>query len=161
GQQAVTQRDTAANITITALDGMISTQTFGPDPRFGTQAALPSSARVTTPGGLQSTITTTRSVTLTDPNNLPRLATQLDTTRFNGNSYTSAFDAASRQITDRTPLGRQSITTIDSKGRLAGAQLPGLTPVQLTYDARGRLATLTRGTRTYTRTYDAQGNLAT
>ena len=54
-------------------------------------------------------------------------------------------------------MGRQSVTTIDAKGRLVQAAVAGIAPVQFAYDGRGRLASLTQDDRTYTFTYDSQG----
>jgi YD repeat-containing protein len=60
-------------------------------------------------------------------------------------------------MTDTTPVGRQSVTTIDAQGRPVQAAVPGIAPVQLAYDGRGRLVSLTRDDRTSTFTYDSQG----
>jgi YD repeat-containing protein len=54
----------------------------------------------------------------------------------------------------------QSVTTIDAKGRLVQAAVAGIAPVQLAYDGRGRLASLTHDDRTYTLTYDSQGYMS-
>lgn len=61
---------TGTNLLALALSGPVGgTLTLGPDPRWGMQAPLPSSLALTTPGGLTSTLTTTGTVTLADPNN--------------------------------------------------------------------------------------------
>jgi hypothetical protein len=79
-----------------------------------------------TPGGLRSTVTTTRTVTLADPHDPLSLTSATDTVTVNGRRYTSTFDAASRQITDITPVGRQRLTTLDAQGRVVQEQFAGL-----------------------------------
>lgn len=132
----------------------------GPDPRFGMQAPINNSQTITTPGGLVWTATTGRTANLADPANLLSLTTQTDTVKINGRTYTRAYDAATHTFTDTTPVGRQSVTTIDGKGRLVQAAVAGIAPVQLAYDGRGRLASLTQDDRTYTLTYDSQGYMS-
>src|SRR5262249_33907749 len=114
----------------------------------------------TTPGGLTSSLTATRTVTLADPHDPLSLSRATDTITVNGRRYTSTFDAASRQITDITPVGRQRLTTLDAQGYVVAEQLAGLAPRQLAYDTNGRLTTITQGTRTAVLAYDAQGFLA-
>ena len=138
-------------------DGTVANPIEGPDPRFGMQAPINSSQTITTPGGLVWTATTGRTTNLADPANPLSLTTQTDTVKINGRTYTRAYDAASHTFTDTTPVGRQSVTTIDAKGRLVQAAVAGIAPVQLAYDGRGRLASLTQDARTYTLTYDSQG----
>jgi YD repeat-containing protein len=104
--------------TITAPDGTITTPTEGPDPRWGMQAPLLKSLTVQTPLGLTSNLTTTRAVTLTNPNDPLSLATQTDTLVINGRQYQSIFMQAAKTLTTTTPQGRTSTVTLDTKGRL-------------------------------------------
>jgi len=124
------------------------------------QAPVTTELEVSTPGGLLSTQTTSRTVTLSDPNDPLSLLTQTDTTTINGRTYTRVYDAASRTFTNSTPQGRQSTTTLDTQGRVVQQQVGGLTPIEFAYDSRGRLSLLTQGSRLSTLAYDAQGNLA-
>src|SRR5207247_988822 len=117
--------------------------TKGPDPRFGMQAPLYSSASLHTPSGLTASLTGTRSVTLSDPNNPLSLSSLTDTVTINGNSFTGTYNGTARTVTDHTPAGRQVITTLDSLGRIISYQPPSLTAMQYAYDARGRLSQLT------------------
>jgi RHS repeat-associated protein len=127
------------------------------------QAPVPSSLTIRTPSGLTSSLTTTRTATLSDPNNLLSLIDQTDTVTLNGRTYTSSYDGSLRQLTDTSPAGRQTITLLDPQGRVLQRQVTGLEPVSFTYDARGRLSTMTQGTggaaRSSTFTYNPQGFL--
>ena len=145
---------------VTYPDGTVANPVEGPDPRFGMQAPIINSQTITTPAGLVLTATTGRTANLADPANLLSLTTQTDTVKINDRTYTRAYDAASHTFTATTPEGRQSVTTIDAKGRLVQAAVAGIAPVQLAYDERGRLASLTQDDRTYTLTYDSQGYMS-
>jgi RHS repeat-associated protein len=138
--------------TNTAPDGTITMQVEGPDPRFGMQSPILKSLTVTTPLALTSTLTSSRAVTLSNPNDPLSLATQTDTLTINGRNYTSVFNQTAKTLTTTTPQGRTSTVTLDAKGRVMQEQVTGLEPVAYTYDTSGRLATITQGTGTAART---------
>jgi YD repeat-containing protein len=79
----------------------------------------------------------------------------------NGRAYTSTYTASTGTFTHTTPAGRQSLRRIDAHGRTLQTQVTGLHAVARTYDARGRLATITQGSgaesRTTTFSYNAAG----
>jgi len=152
--------ETNGTQTTTLRTGVVYKTQAGPDPRFGMQAPLPTSQTFTTPGGLTWSATVNRTANLADSTNPLSLVTQTDTAQINGRTYTRVYNTASRTFTLTTPAGRQSTAILDAKGRLVQATVPGLTPVQLAYDSRGRLASLTQGSRTYTYAYDSQGFLS-
>jgi YD repeat-containing protein len=145
--------------TDTYPDGTRVTLLQGPDPRFGMLAPVLSNLTATTPGGLTQTITSSRSAVLADLNNPLSLQILNDSISVNGQTFTSTFDASTRKITSRTPLGRTGVTILDNKSRKVQGQVPGIVPVNLTYDARGRPSTISHGARTYSFSYDAQDNL--
>ena len=136
----------------------------GPDPRFGLQAPFPSSMTIRTPSGLTYTRTETRSVTLGNPPDPLRPTALTDTVVLNGKTFTRTFNASTRTITDRTPVGRTEVTTLDSQGRMSTVQRGGFALQTYGYDAQGRLHTITQGTgqtaRTHTLNYDAENRLA-
>jgi len=149
--------------TNTAPDGMITTQILTQDPRFGMQAPILKSLTVQTPLALTSTLTSTRAVTLTNPNDPLSLATQTDTLVINGRTYTSTYTQATRLLSTTTPAGRMSNVNLDAKGRVIQEQVTGLDAVSYTYDSLGRLSTITQGSggnvRTSTLTYNAKNEL--
>ncbi len=156
-------RKTDGTTTLTAPDGTITTQVQGPDPRFSMQAPLLKSLTVQTPAALTSTLTSSRSVTLTNPNDPLTLATQTDTLTINGRSYQSVFTQATKTLTTTTPAGRTSTVTLDAKGRVIQEQVTGLDAVAYAYDNLGRLSSITQGTgvdaRTSTLTYNSKNEL--
>jgi RHS repeat-associated protein len=52
------------------------------------------------------------------------------------------------------------MTTLDATGQVVKLEVPGVLPVDLFYDAQGRLQTTQQGTRVTSRAYDASGWLA-
>jgi len=164
GANTTTVIGTNGTTTTTAPDGTVTKEVEAPDPRWGMQAPIVQSLTVTTPGGLTSTTTTSRTVTLSDPNNPLSLQSLTDTVTINGQVYTSTFDATTRTLTQTTPAGRKTVTQEDALGRVLSQQVAGLDPVNFTYDAQGRLIMTSQGTgasaRVSTIGYDTQGNVA-
>lgn len=150
---------------MTSATGITSTSTESADPRFGMLAPLTSQAQVRTPAGRTRSTSETRTVTLTDPIDLLSLTQLTETFTLNDRTATSVYTAATRQFAETTPAGRQGATTIDALGRVTAEQFGGLAPSAYTYDARGRLATVTAGSgaeaRTWTFTYNAQSYVET
>jgi RHS repeat-associated protein len=143
----------------TAPDGTVASAAPGPDPVFGMQTPRLDRFTMTTPGGLSSTATTSRAVSLVnplgDPDDLANVATVTQTVTVNGKSGTSVLDLVNHLATTTSPEGRASITTYDAFGRLVESSMPGLEPVQYSYDGQGRLQSVSQGPRTMTYTYDA------
>jgi RHS repeat-associated protein len=137
---------------IQAPGGMETETRLGPDPRFGLLAPLTAYSRLSTPAGLQSETSQSRSVLLSDPNDPLSLQSQTDTVTTNGRSRTRHYDAASRTWTVTSTAGRQSTLQLDPLGRVSASQVAGLALVQYGYDPRGRLTTLTQGSGTAART---------
>jgi len=149
----------------TLSDGTVIDRALGPDPSFGMQAPIIESLKVMTPGGLEKTIILDRTVSLAEPSNPLSLETKIDTITINGETFTSAFEASTNQLTITTPVGRQIIETLDGDGRIISKQVPGLAPIYYTYSGRGQLTDIAFGTggatRTFVFSYDGNGNLST
>jgi RHS repeat-associated protein len=154
-----------ATDTITDPDGTITSETLGPDPRWGLLAPIATTATIHTPAGKVLTMLTSRTAALTNPNDPLSLSTEAETITVNGNAFTGAYVAATRTKTDTTPVGRQSTETIDPQGRTVQTRLAGFEAINRTYDGRGRLATMSEGTGVNTRSlgfaYNANGYLQT
>jgi RHS repeat-associated protein len=162
-----TQQTIGTNDRRTASDSDGATTTLGPgpDPRWGMQAPLTSQFTFSTPGGLSSTRTQSRAVTLNNPNDPLSLNTQTDTFNLNGRNYTSLYTAASRTFTTTSPQARQATFTLDSQGRITQQQFANLSQANFTYDAQGRLASEIIGTGAEARSdgfsYNSAGHLQT
>jgi len=131
--------------TVTEPDGTIQISKPGPDPRFGMQAAVPQSTQIDTPGGLTADIQATSAATITNPADPLSLTSQTDTVSVNTRQVTRTYNAASRTYTDTTPEGRQTLTTLDTKGRVRKTQLAGVHPTRQEYDAQGRVIRVKEG----------------
>jgi RHS repeat-associated protein len=147
--------------TTTAPDGTLTTEVLGPDARFGMQVPLLSSLQVKLPGGLTSTLTHGNSATYVNGDSSQGLSTLVDTLTLNGRTLTTTYTAATRTLTTKSAMGRLSTSTLDEKGRVVKQEVPGVLPVEYSYDAEGRPWKVTQGGRTQTHTYNTAGYLET
>lgn len=75
---------------------------------------------------------------------------------------TLSYLASNSTYTKTSHLGRQTFVTVDTYERPTAIQYSTYTPVNFTYDTRGRIETVGQGSaRTSTFTYDTEGNLQT
>ncbi|MBI4586444.1 MAG: PKD domain-containing protein [Planctomycetes bacterium] len=144
---------------ITYQEGSVLTLERAPDPRWKMLAPVLKSTSLRNPGGLESRLITNRTVTLTDPLDPLSLASLTETRVLNGHTFTLSYAADTRKLTMRTPLGREATMTFSEKGRMVEYRFAGLLPVELVYDARGRLERLAQGTRAYSLGYDEDWNV--
>ncbi|MGK4006806.1 RHS repeat-associated core domain-containing protein [Sorangium sp. So ce1036] len=146
-------------VTMSLPDGRALTWTPGADPRFGMLSPFARLATITTPGGRTMSIERSRTADLANPADALSFSSLVDTTTVNGRSFVEIFSRAERTVTRTTPAGRQVTTTLDNRGRLVKIEVPGLLPVDLTYDAHGRLEATAQGGRTSSRGYGLNGYL--
>ena len=165
GTQTSTLIGTDGGSSTNLPDGTSMSVLEGPDPRFGMQVSLAKIQSLSTPGGLTSNTSHSRSVTLTNPNDPLSLMTQTDTVVVNGRTYAQNYNAATRTYTNTTPTGRQSAATVDNLGRILQSQIASLEPARFSYDSRGRLFSAAVGSglqeRRSTFTYNPSGYLET
>ena len=161
--QAQVVLSTNGTQTVTQADGTTVSVSLGPDPRWGMQAPIARSATITTPDGTVHTTTSQRAMTLTSASDLLSLRTWSETVTINGRTFTRAYDATTRTLTDTSSTGRRDTTTIDTRGRPVQSQFGGLAASFFIYDSQGRLTTATQGSgadsRTTTFTYGGSGFL--
>ena len=150
---------TPAAVSTTSPDGTLASVFLSIDPRFGMSAPL-SSTTVTTPSGLAEATATTRSVTLSDPSNLLSVQTATTTTSVNGNLWTNSFNASGQTWTSTSPAGRTVVTTVDAAERPTSIAIPGINPMGMGYDPRGRVSSMSQGGQSWILGYDPQGHLA-
>lgn len=145
-------------------DGTVINLLEGPDPRFSMQVPIPKSLTMTT-GGLTSTLSTERTVRLADPTKPLSLISQTDTVILNGRLFRSVYDAATKTTTSTSAANRVSTVTRDNLGRVVQSQVTEVLPMEIGYDTRGRLETVTQGKGANGReaklAYNAEGYLET
>jgi RHS repeat-associated protein len=141
---------------------------FVGDPRFPQDTRLLSSETLTLPGNLTANLTVSRSTTLLDSNNpaaVFAIATISNQMTLNGNVYTTTYNGTNRIAITTSPEGRQQTIALDAQARVIHSQMPGQTPVDLSYDAQGRVAQVLDsaavGVRQTQFAYDALGRLST
>jgi RHS repeat-associated protein len=148
-------------IATTLPSGLASVVTQGADPLLGMASPYAAMISVTAPSGLNYQQTTARAET---PTSIPLvLSNRTDTTRWDAidNSGAQSIIAYSSGTTTwTTPAQRKSTQSLDTLGRLSSAQRAGLLAQSFAYDARGRLSSITQGSRTRSYGYDNGGLLA-
>ncbi|MDA8178745.1 MAG: PASTA domain-containing protein [Deltaproteobacteria bacterium] len=161
GATSIVVDGTDGKHTVTGADGTVSEVTQGPDPRWGMAAPIASRTTVRTPGGLFSTTTSTRGVTLSNPADPMSLLTQTDTSTVNGNAYTRVYNASLKLFTITSPGGRTQSAGIDNQGRVLSVNVaPSVDNVTFGYDSAGRLAQAVQGVKNWIFGYDALNRLA-
>ncbi len=142
----------------TLPDGESETRTLAPDPRWGIQVPV-TETETLKQGSLTMQIAGSRNAQVSNGNPFD-LTSQTDEATINGRTYTSVFTGSDRTYVDITPAGRKVTTILDSLERIASVQVEGLLPTTFSYDARGRLSTVTQGNRTTSYSYNGDGFLA-
>ncbi len=144
GLEGVHVRETRA----TASDGTVTElfETIGNGAGFSDP--LPARTTITTPApsSRQLQLEQTRARTH-DPATGEMLTETRTHTRRGGSTsrtVTSSYDAATRTFTTTLPSELSSSTVLDASDRPIELHAPGLAPLQMTYDARGRLTSSRR-----------------
>ncbi len=167
GSRVLTNTDANGLKTITTIgtdgtsktatpDGMNAPDQQTPDPRFGMQAPL-QNITVNTPGGLQSNVNQTRTVTQMTGNSVTGLT---DNVQVNGKTYTTQWEGNLRMLTKTSAEGRKTFSFYDAKGRDIKDSTAGLAPTTYKYDTRGRKIQTSQGSRITTYAYDSLGRQA-
>ncbi|MHB1012925.1 MAG: RHS repeat domain-containing protein [Desulfobacteria bacterium] len=155
GATSIAVDGTDGKRTVTSEDNTVSEVTRGPDPRWGMASPLASKVTVRTPGGLFSTATYSRGVTLSNPADPMSLLTQTDTSIVNGNAYTRVYNASQKRFTLTSPGGRTQSAGIDNQGRVLRVNVaPTVDNVTFGYDSKGRLAQTGQGGKNWSFSYD-------
>ena len=140
----VRKRD--GSVVQTGPDGTIQ-GTTKPEPRLGAGARILSGASFAAGGFSQATEhrRTAWPVPEEQDDPPPALQTQTDSLTLNGETTTATYTAASRTLSVTSPQGRSGETVFDSLGRISEVRQPGVLPVTVSYDGRGRLSEITQG----------------
>jgi RHS repeat-associated protein len=156
-------------VSIAVTGGTTLTSAVTPDPRWGMVSPQPEHTTLQAPGRNAITTTTTQAITLNGGNPLD-VATQTITQQQGSRTWTTAWakninGSTLGTLTATSPLGRTQVTIINSDGRVSRTQTGDLTPIDFSYDPRGRPTTTTQGSGATQRqtitTYDAHGFPAT
>jgi RHS repeat-associated protein len=128
------------------------------DVRLG--EAIPFLSQITETNQQQRSIQRTQTVTYSNPS-LPQPFNFLNLTTVEsingGPNWTSVFDLATKTYTNTSAMGRTATVKIDAVEKLTQTQHASFLPVNYGYDTRGRLGSVTQGSRTLTVGYNSQG----
>jgi RHS repeat-associated protein len=140
-------------------DGVSLTLKDAADPLWSTQSPFISSATLRLPSGQTSVVTMTRDATTSQPGNPQTVATRTDNMTVNGRTFRRVFDRVSLTDTLTTPANRVITHRRDSAGRVIERLLPALAPLDIGYDERGRVQSISRGSRQQTFAYNTRNEL--
>ncbi|MDZ4771217.1 MAG: choice-of-anchor Q domain-containing protein, partial [Chloroflexota bacterium] len=153
-------RSISGTTTLLLPDGTISSYADIGDPRWGMLQPFTATETIITLGGRTRTVTETRAASLSNPLNPFSITSMSQTVALNGRNYTTSYNPNTRTFTLTTPVGRTATVILDTRGRRVSEQNTGLALTSITYDSRGRLATISEGTRVTTLAYNAAGYIA-
>jgi RHS repeat-associated protein len=159
---AVTQVSvTNAGVTKLSLpDGTITETTVGPDPRWGLLVPERRLQKVTSPGGLVSTTTSSSTVTLANPQDVFSVSSASSTTTVNGRAASTTYNAAAKTLTSTSPVGRSAVQAFDAHGRLVRFDSPGTAiSTAFSYSPKGQLSEQRQGSRSMSYGYNSAGRL--
>ena len=146
---------------VTHSDGTVVTSALGMDPRFQSAAPNIRSITMTTPGGVESSLAYSSSVTLDNESDPFSLVNSTDGVTVDGRTYASDYDAATKTFTTISPAGIMEAVVFDELGQPSSAQIADLVPARYLYDGRGRLTSFILGdgaeARTTSFTYNENG----
>ncbi|MGD0019700.1 MAG: RHS repeat-associated core domain-containing protein [Candidatus Limnocylindrales bacterium] len=144
GTRTTVSTDPTGQHAVTLPDGTKIALGEQPDPRWGTDAPIPTPVDETRPDG--ATRHTTSTVAVTTPAGDPLGVTAWSRTdEVAGGTWTEKADPGSRTITWSDPAGRKSTQAFDKAGRMVSQTAPGQPDLAFTYDDHGRVATRTSG----------------
>lgn len=147
--------------TITYPDGTILIEEKQSDPRFGDLVPLSKQTTFKTPSGRVATVSSSRTVELSNPDDPLSIKTLTDTVELNGRISSTTYDAVNRKIYYKSAAGRQSILSLDEQGRTIQSGIPGLEPVKFSYGDRGQLLSVQQGDQILlSYEYDHKGRLS-
>ena len=146
GLRTVTRIASSGAQTITFPNGVVSEVDIGPDPRFGMQAPVETRSLLTIPGAVSLLTQSERFVQLGDPSDPFSVERVVDVTLVNGQQYVADTNVLAGTFTSTSPEGRALTISQDPLGRMLSLDIAGFDTVRRTFDARGRLATISQGT---------------
>jgi len=156
GSKVSWTRGSDGTTTTTYPDGTVGMVREDPDPRWGMLAPLVGAQTITLPSGLVASASTTSTATFADGSGALTSLAQLDTSTDDADgTWDRLWDTATRTMTWTTPSGRVSSSIADALGRVTQLTVPGVTPMTVSYDARGRVASIAQGARHIDAVYDA------
>lgn len=142
-------------------DGVTITAQQSPDPRWGQGASYISQALLELPSGLTKTISSERTVQLTEPANPLSMQHLRETIVTNGETRVWEYDVGQRRLTDTSPAGRFNQWQYDAEGRLVSIGNDDFDDLTFTYDANGRPISRVQGDMSLTYGYDSANRVAT
>lgn len=122
--------------------GTIISSSYSPEPRFNSQAPYASTITTTQPSGLSSTRNVSKSVVLADEDDILSATSHTNVVTVNGNESRSVYDLNTNTVTTTSAEGRNTVSTLDEKGRVVSTIVDGLATTYYTYTSTGDISSV-------------------
>lgn len=146
GEQSELLRQANGTIVASFADGSSITNQFVPGPRFGMLAPMLSSGLANASPTIRLEQRTTRTVSLSDSEDLLSVQMLTLNNRFNGRNYQLQYETSARSVTSTSPSGREELIVLDDKQNPKSSSISGREPLRFTYDELGRSTAIRLGT---------------
>lgn len=156
GASAATVTDPNGSRTVTYEGGSSFANSSEPDPRFGWFSPMAGSLTMKS-GAQSSTTVSARQYTLSDPLDPFSVTAFAETNTVDGKAYSRKYDRLAKTVTTQLPTGRTSTVKLNELGQVVESSPPGVAPIAISYDERGRTTGYTQGDRTTSIEYDERG----
>lgn len=126
--------------------------------RFGRAVEVPGEVVTRTPSGLEARVTAVRTSS-NAPGDFLDVTEEVEEWRINGRLWRSRYDGVAKAYEVTSPTGVTASMALDEKRRPVTVTVPGVLPVTVLYDERGRVKSVTQGNRSLTYGWGANGYL--
>lgn len=168
--QRITSAAGAVTIKASSVDGLFADaiypngmgvkQWLAPHTRWGYGLTSPTQIVLRAPSGLARTTLVVQAYSMAEPTNA--LSSVLAVTNLvivNGSTTKQVFTRSDRIVRVTSPMGRTTVTELDSQWRLVRWEIPGIFPVAVSYDDSGRLERVSQSNRLVAVSYTTNGFL--
>jgi RHS repeat-associated protein len=125
-------------------NGTQITRAMLPDPVLGAQASYAATIEVRTPQSRTLRASVSRAASRDGAGNV---TSRVETSTINGNTWSVEHDFVQNKITTTSPAGRKWSRLLDSSGNVIEESSPDIATIVYGRDLRGRIRTVTQGTR--------------
>lgn len=142
-------------------DGSSSADTLRPDPRFSMTVPVPKGSTARMPSGLALNTRIARTMDAGFNPPFTKGMWRQDVTVNGRAPLRTEFHADSLILRTASPVGRTTMTTVDTAGHPLTVTIPGLASISYGYDSQGRVTHIQQSGRPVRLHYDSRGRLDT
>jgi len=148
----------------TSIAGTKTSTRFSPDPLFQSMAPYASQIITKLPSGLTSTAKVNKSIILADELDILSATKHTNVVTVNGNESRSVYDLLTNTVTTTSAEGRNTLSTLDERGRVLSTTVDGLATTYYAYTPTGEVSSVSQQSgamaRTSTLDYNEHGYIS-